>query len=142
MHAQRHTEQAARNKALVLRMYQEFDGGTLHAFRASVGPQFAARVMGNMSMDWGGFMEFGAQFLEAFPDGHHVFDHVVSEDDCVMTAGRYVGTHEGVLMGIAPTHKRIELAVMHLDRLEGGRIVEHRGIGNAMDLMQQLGVSA
>ena len=29
---------------------------------------------------------------------------------------------------------------MHLDRVENGKIVEHFGIGNGLDLMQQLGV--
>ena len=127
------------NRELVLRMYDEFDKGTLGGFRASISPDFAAHVMGNQSMDWEGFTEFGAQFLSAFPDGRHVFDRVVTEGDCVVTVGRYRGTHEGELMGIAPTHRPIELAVMHLDRVENGTIVEHRGIGNALDLLGQLG---
>lgn len=133
------TEQV--NKELVLRMYDEFDKGNLDACRPSVSPDFAAHVMGNMSMDWKGFLDFGAQFLAAFPDGRHVFDHVVVEGECVVTVGKYRGTHEGELLGIAPTRRQIELAVMHLDRVENGRIVEHRGIGNALDLMRQLGAS-
>jgi predicted ester cyclase len=120
-------------------MYDEFDKGTLAGFRAAISPRFEAHVMGNQSMDWEGFTAFGAQFLSAFPDGRHVFDRVVVDGDCVVTVGRYRGTHEGELMGLAPTHKPIELAVMHLDRVENGRIVEHRGIGNALDLLSQLG---
>jgi predicted ester cyclase len=122
-------------------MYDEFDKGNLNAFRPAICPDFAAHVMGNMSMDWNGFVEFGSQFLAAFPDGRHVFEHVVVEGDCVVTVGRYLGTHEGELLGIAPTHRQIDLAVMHLDRVRDGRIVEHRGIGNGLDLMSQLGVS-
>jgi predicted ester cyclase len=78
--------------------------------------------------------------MKAFPDGRHVFDHVVVNGEHVVTVGRYVGRHEGELMSIPPTGKRIELAVMHLDRVENGKIVEHFGIGNGLDLMQQLGV--
>ena len=124
----------------VLRLYREFDQGNLNGFSPSVNRDFVAQVMGNQTMDWEGFEAFGAQFLLAFPDGHHVFDHVLVDGDYVFTVGRYVGTHEGDLMGIAPTHKQIELAVMHLDHVVDGRITEHRGLGNAMDLMQQLGV--
>ena len=130
------------NKALVLRMYGEFDNGRLDGFQASISPHFAAHVMGNQSMDWKGFLEFGSQFVSAFPNGRHVFDHVVAEGPYVVTAGKYCGTHQGELLGVAPTHRQIELAVMHLDRIEDGRIVEHRGIANALDLMSQLGAAA
>ncbi len=129
------------NKELVLRMYSEFDRGTLPEFGHSISADFAAHVMGNMSMDWEGFLDFGSQFLSAFPDGRHVFDQVLVDGDHVVTVGRYLGTHEGELMGVAPTHRKISLAVIHLDRVVDGRIVEHRGIANAMDLMAQLGVS-
>lgn len=129
------------NKKLVLKMYNEFDLGRLDEFRPLISPDFTAHVMGNMSMDWEGFVEFGAQFLFAFPNGRHVFDYVIADGDYVVTVGRYLGTHEGELMGIAPSHRQIDLAVMHLDRVVDGRIMEHRGIGNAMDLMNQLGVS-
>ena len=129
------------NEELVLQMYKEFDAGELDAFVQSIGPDFAAHVMGNQSMDWKGFVEFGSQFLSAFPDGRHIFDYVVTQGDYVVTVGSYRGTHEGELMGIVPTHKQIDLSVMHLDRVENGRIVEHRGIANALDLMSQLGIS-
>ena len=129
------------NRKLVLRMYDEFDKGTLKAFQPSISPQFVANVMGNQSMDWKGFVEFSSLFLSAFPDGHHTFDHVIVEGNEVVTVGRYRGTHQGELLGISPTYRRIDLAVMHLDRVENGRIVEHRGIGNGLDLMNQLGVS-
>lgn len=128
----------ADNRALVLEMYRDFDRGELDAFSPSISAHFTARVMGNQSLDWEGFKAFSAQFQLSFPDGRHVFDHVVVDGDCVVTAGRYRGTHEGELMGIAPTHRQIDLEVIHLDRVEENRIVEHRGIGNALDLMRQL----
>jgi predicted ester cyclase len=130
------------NRDLVLRMYDEFDKGKLDVFAGSVSPDFAARVMGNQSMDWQGFQQFGSAFLSAFPDGHHVLDRVIVEGEYVVTVGRYCGTHRGELLGVAPTGRHIELEVMHVDRVRDGKIFEHRGLGNAMDLMSQLGVSA
>jgi predicted ester cyclase len=127
-------------RTIVLRMYKQFDAGQLDAFEVSVHPEFAARVMGNMDLNWDGFEKFGAQFLSAFPDGRHEFDHVVVQGDYVVTVGHYRGTHEGELMGVPATHESIELAVMHLDRLRDGKIVEHVGIANGSDLMRQLGV--
>jgi predicted ester cyclase len=124
-------------KALVQQFYQEFDAGHLEEF-AAISPDFAAEVMGNMVLDWRGFLDFGGQFLDAFPDGRHVFDHILVDGEWVFTVGTYHGTHRGTLMGIAPTNLPVALKVMHLDRIENGRIVEHRGIGNALDLLQQL----
>ncbi len=69
------------------------------------------------------------------------FDHVLVDGDYVFTVGTYRGTHRGELMGIAPTNREIALRVMHLDRVKDGKILKHWGIGNAMDLMRQLGAT-
>lgn len=130
------------NRELVLRMYHDFDAGTLDAYAAtSVAPSFEAHVMGTMSMDWAGFEAFGADFLSAFPDGRHVFDYVVVQGDNIVTVGKYIGTQQGELMGIAPTGKKISLSVMHLDRVKDGKLIEHIGMANAADLMSQLGAT-
>jgi predicted ester cyclase len=122
-------------------MYEAFDRGSLDEFDA-IAPAFTARVVGNPEpLDRKEFTEFGLAFLAAFPDGHHVFEHVVAEGDNVMTLGTYEGTHRGEMQGIAPTGKQVKFPVMHLDRIVDGEIVEHRGLGDLTILMQQLGVT-
>jgi predicted ester cyclase len=44
------------------------------------------------------------------------------------------------MQGISPTNAKLKLPVMQLDRVVNGKIVEHRGLANEVDLMQQLGV--
>lgn len=128
-------------RSLVLRLYEEFDRGNLDDFDA-VAPDFSARVVASTdSLGWEDFKQFGRAFLDAFPDGHHVFEHVVAEGDNVMTLGTYEGTHEGELQGMAPTHRRVKFPVMHLDRVVDGKIVEHRGLGDLTIMMQQLGAT-
>lgn len=130
-----------RNRALVLRLYEAFDHGSLDEFDA-IAPGFTARVVGRPEpLDREEFTDFGLAFRAAFPDGHHVFEHVVVEGDRVMTLGTYEGTHLGEMQGIAPTGRRITFPVMHLDRVVDGEIVEHRGLGDLTILMQQLGVT-
>lgn len=129
------------NAALALDLYERFDEGDLDGFADSVGSDFVAHVLGTTVLDWNGFKQFGASFRAAFPDGHHVFDHVLTDGDRVITIGTYQGTHAGALQGIAPTHRRLELVVMHADRVIDGRIVEHLGLGNELDLMRQLGIA-
>jgi predicted ester cyclase/mono/diheme cytochrome c family protein len=125
-------------RELVMRLYQGFDSGKLNEFEAIVDSGFQASVMGNQTLDWNGFKSFGSQFMRAFPDGKHEFDRIVVSGDTVVTIGHYRGTHQGELMGIAPTRKRLNLAVMHLDRVANGKLVEHMGIANGSDLVKQL----
>lgn len=127
------------NKALVLKMYEEFDKGKLADFALNMSPDFKCNVLGNTDLDWVGFIQFGNAFLTAFPDGKHNFDYVVVNGENVVTIGTYTGTHLGDMQGIAPTKARIALPVMHLDRVVEGKIVEHRGLANQVQFMSQLG---
>jgi predicted ester cyclase len=126
--------------ALVLRLYEEFDKGKLDDFTQSIGSNFVAHVLGTTRLDWTGFKQFGNAFRSAFADGRHVFDYVVAEGENVVTIGTYQGTHAGEMQGIPPTNRQLKLAVMHLDRVVDGKIVEHRGLANELDFMRQLGV--
>jgi predicted ester cyclase len=127
------------NKALVLKMYEQFDKGELSGFVENISTDFKCNVLGNTDLDWNGFIQFGNGFLNAFPDGKHNFQHVIAKDENVVTIGTYTGTHLKEMQGLAPTNSRIVLSVMHLDRVVNGKIVEHRGIANQVQLMNQLG---
>lgn len=129
------------NVALVLRLYEEFDKGALEAFADSISAEFVANVLGTTTLDWAGFKQFGNAFVSAFPDGRHVFDHVVTDGDNVVTIGTYQGIQTGEFQGISPTNKPLKLPVMHLDRVANGRIVEHRGLANESDFVRQLGAA-
>ena len=132
-------DESETNKALVLKMYEEFDKGKLADFALNMSPDFKCNVLGNTDLDWRGFIRFGNGFLTAFPDGKHNFDYVIVNGENVVTIGTYTGTHLGDMQGIAPTKARITLPVMHLDRVVDGKIVEHRGLANQVQFMAQLG---
>lgn len=119
--------------------YEAFDRGALHSFDG-IGSPFEARVFGATVLDWPGFLAFGEAFREGFPDGRHDFDFVIAEGDSVATIGHYRGRHTQAFMGMAPTHRDVDFAVMHVDRVQDGRIVEHRGLGDGNTLWSQLGV--
>lgn len=135
------TDESEANKALVLKMYKEFDKGALPDFAEHISDDFKCNVLGNIDLDWDGFIQFGNGFLSAFPDGKHNFDYVIVNGENVVTIGIYTGTHLKEMQGIAPTHAKIKLPVMHLDRVVEGKIVEHRGIANQVQLMNQLGIT-
>jgi predicted ester cyclase len=77
-------------------------------------------------------------FRDAFPDVTVVIDELVADGDRVAVATTFTGTHEGELMGMAPTGKRVSVTGIDIVRVAGGRIVEHRGLTDIVGLMRQL----
>ena len=49
------------------------------------------------------------------------------------------GTHQGELMGIAATGRKVEFSGIDIIRVEDGKVVEHWGATDTMALMQQIG---
>jgi len=128
-------------RGTALAFYAAFDAGALDRFDG-IAPGFEARVFGATVLDWPGFSDFARAFREGFPNGCHVFDDVVVEGDRVVTVGHYRGRHEHAFMGVPATQREVDFAVMHLDVVADGRIVEHRGIGDISTMWTQLGVNA
>jgi predicted ester cyclase len=86
------------------------------------------------------FIAFGLEFRSAFPNGCHQFDRVIVEGDKVVTQGLFTGTHLGNFQGLPATGKSVKIAVIHIDRVLDGKVVEHWGQGDQTGMMQQLGI--
>jgi steroid delta-isomerase-like uncharacterized protein len=84
--------------------------------------------------------QFVATFFEAFPDLNVTVEDEIAEGDKVVTRWTIRGTHQGELMGIAPTEKQIELKGITIHRFEGDKIVEEWERYDNLGMMQQLGV--
>ena len=76
----------------------------------------------------------------AFPDLKATIEHLIAEGDEVVLHMTWTGTHEGELMGIPPTGKRISINVIDILGIAAGKFVEHWGVMDSMAMMQQLGV--
>ncbi|MQA73257.1 MAG: hypothetical protein GEU88_02705 [Solirubrobacterales bacterium] len=63
---------------------------------------------------------FVAEFHRAFPDFTDTVERQAAEGDLVSTQFTSAGTHEGELMGIAPTGRRVEWMGIGMDRIEDG----------------------
>jgi predicted ester cyclase len=75
----------------------------------------------------------------AFPDLKLTPEAIYTDGDTVIARVRVTGTHNGEYFGILPTGKRIDVAVIDITRIEGGRAVERWGVVDGFKLMQQLG---
>ena len=86
-----------------------------------------------------GVKAFFGMFRDAFPDVAVEIDELVAADDKVAVATTTTGTHEGELLGFAPTGRSISVTGIDIVRIEDDRIVEHRGLTDIVGLMRQLG---
>lgn len=129
------------NEAIILQFYKAFDNGSIDQALALLAPNFVAHRAGVPEpLNSDGFKQFGMAFYLAFAKGQHRFDEVIVAGNKVVTCGMFTATHLGDFQGLPPTGKQIKLSVMHIDRVEDGKIVEHWGQGDALGLMQQLGI--
>ena len=62
----------------------------------------------------------------------------IAEGDKVTTRKTITGTHEGALLGIAPTHKQIAIDVIDIVRIENGQYAEHWGINTLSSVIASL----
>lgn len=132
---------ASQNKATVLQFYKAFDDRKMEQALELLAPSFVAHMAGMPEpLNSENFKQFGMAFYLAFANGQHIFDQVVVSEDRVVTCGTFTATHLGEFQGLPPTGKQISLSIMHIDHVEDGKIVEHWGQGDALGLMQQLGI--
>jgi predicted ester cyclase len=76
----------------------------------------------------------------AFPDGRFEIEHVAVDGDVVICIGTMSGTHDGELLGVPPSHRRVEWRMCHLMRFGAdGRALEHRAIRDDLGLLRQMG---
>ena len=83
-----------------------------------------------------------AMYAGAFPDIQMTVDDQVTEGDKVVTRWSAQGTHEGELMGIPPSGKRVTVSGITIARVADGKIQEEWTNWDGLGLMQQIGAIA
>lgn len=138
----------ADNKALVHRLYDEginrHDAVAAAAFYAHDALNHG-RVVGRAGMQ----RVFEALF-SAFPDFHYSIENESAEGDRVICKARMTGTHRGeptlseafngMLKGVAPTGKRVEVLQYHDFLIRGGAIAAHAAVRDDLGMLIQLGL--
>ncbi len=79
-------------------------------------------------------------YRASFPDLTCSVDDMIAEGDKVVTRWTIRGTHQGDLMGIPPTGKRIEVSGITMHPFVDGKIVEGWTNVDMLGMLQQLGV--
>lgn len=76
---------------------------------------------------------------QTYPDLHLTVEQQIAEGEWVVTRVTMRGTHRGEWQGIKPTGKVVELTAVNIDRVVGGRIVEHGGAANLLGPLLEIG---
>ena len=69
-------------------------------------------------------------------------ENMVAEGDKVAVRFTVSGTHKGEFMGIPATGRQFTIMEIRIYRIAAGRIVEHWGLLDQTELLQQLGVTS
>ena len=131
-------------KALMTRIVEEaFNQGDLDAFEELISDDFvehedlppdvpqgkaAPRAMITMMRD--GFSDFRVTVEDMLQDGNKV-----------ITRSRFTGTHDGEFMGIPPTGKKFDVAVIDIIEFRNDQAIAHWGVMDNAAMMEQLGVA-
>jgi predicted ester cyclase len=76
-----------------------------------------------------------------FNDTHFTIEEQIAEGDRVATRTTMYAVHSGGdFQGLAPTGKEVAVSGITINRVQNGRIVEHRVNSDFLGLMQQLGL--
>jgi predicted ester cyclase len=82
---------------------------------------------------------FVEMYRTAYPDTRLAIGELIAEGDLVAMTWTATGTHQGELMGIAPTGRSVTVTGIGVDRISGGQIAESWANYDALGMLLQLG---
>ena len=129
------------NKQLVRRYYEEVvSTGAVDEAPRFIAPDYV-EVHDNVRHAIGidGAKEHVLGVRQTYPDLHLTVEQQIAEGEWVVTRVTMRGTHRGEWQGIKPTGKAVELTAVNIDRVVGGRIVEHGGAANLLGPLLEIG---
>jgi steroid delta-isomerase-like uncharacterized protein len=131
------------NKALARRSWEVGTEGSLDTLEDALAEVYANGFIlheaGEDIVGIEGLTQFVSMMRSALPDLRITLEDDMAEGDKVITRWIGQGTHQGELMGIAPTGNQVTITGITIHRIEGTKIVEEWSNWDALGLMQQIG---
>ena len=120
---------------------EAFNGRELDALDAITAPGFVNHnALPGTPPGPEGHRQVFERLWKAFPDAHFEIEHLASDGETVICIGTMSGTHEGTLLGVPTTGRKVQWRQCHLYRFDAdGRAVEHDAIRDDVSLLRQLG---
>jgi predicted ester cyclase len=115
-----------------------FNHGDFEGLEAVVAPDMIEHQDGATSgID--GLRALITEVRTAFPDLHLAIQDTVTAGDTTWFRVRSTGTNDGPLFGRPPTGRPMDITVIDIMRVEGGRMVEHWGVADRLAMLKQIG---
>jgi predicted ester cyclase len=89
----------------------------------------------------GGVVQLHDALMPAFPDMQLPLEDFVAEGEKVLVRLRVQATHTGPFGDLAATGRKIDIGVLDLFQIRGGRLIEHWALLDNLGMLKQLGVS-
>ena len=87
-----------------------------------------------------GARESLVQYLKAFPDVRFTMEDVLIQGDCVSLVWKAEGTHQGVLMNIPATGKKVAVKGVSILTISGGKITRGLSVWDVAGMLRGLGL--
>ncbi len=131
-------------KEVVRRFVEEvMNGGNLEAADELVAPDHVNHDPTAPEVPPGpeGVKELIGMYRSAFPDIRFETGEMICEGETVAHRWTFTGTHEGEMMGVEATGRKVEVAGAEMNRVENGTISASWTVSDALGLMRQLGLT-
>jgi steroid delta-isomerase-like uncharacterized protein len=132
------------NKALVRHFYEDYyNNRRLEMIDEMILPSYVHHTpeVAEGKMSYEEYREHMLQLSRAFPHMKVAIEDQVAENDKVATRFTMYGTQEGDLPGIPSEGREINIPVMTMLKVQGGKIVEGWELYDSLDMAIQLGVA-
>jgi steroid delta-isomerase-like uncharacterized protein len=132
----------AANKQLVVEFIDAlFTRGDLEAVDRYLAPGFVNHdPFPGFASDREGLRQTAQLFRQAFPDWRAGQQAHIAEGGLVAERFTARGTHQGEILGVAPTGRQVTLSGINIFRVQDGSIVERWGRTDDLGFLQQLGI--
>jgi predicted ester cyclase len=125
-------------KTVARAFYESYNEGDLdRSWESYIAPDLINHAMGG-AYDGDGWREVDKSMLVAFPDTRVQVLDQVAEDDKVATRMTFTGTQVSEFFGIPAAGVTATLSVTAVDRVAGGKIVEHWSDADVAGFLQSL----
>jgi predicted ester cyclase len=133
---------AEENKALARRWFEDlFNAGNLEVADEIIAPEHVNHDPTIPGIPSGpeGQKQIVNVYRGAFTNAHITVEEQLAEGDRVVTRWSGSGTHQGELMGVAPTGNQVTITGLTINRISDGKIVESWSNYDALGMMRQIG---
>ena len=128
------------NKVLVRRLFDANNQRNWTGYYELITPDFVFHDASTTIQGREAYKQLLSRLFTVFPDQHYTIEDLIAEGDRVVARYTTQGTHQGALMGIAPTGKQVSGTGIIIYRFANDKYVEGWANFDVLGMLQQLGV--